>query len=58
MEELKKPDGWPKDVPFPSMEEIKQAVQDGEKMIENISNQMKGKLKGTSPEMLNTYINI
>ena len=58
MEELKKPDGWPKDVPLPSMEEIKQVVQDGEKMIEDISNQMKGKLKGPSPEMLNTQITI
>ncbi|MDD5433196.1 MAG: hypothetical protein PHE77_00840 [Candidatus Pacebacteria bacterium] len=58
MEELKKPDGWSKDVPLPSIEEIKQAIQEGEAMIESILKEMKTKLRGTSPEMFNTQITI
>jgi len=55
-ERLKVPMGWPEGVPLPSLEEVEQAVQDAEKMMEETLNEIKTKLRGTSPEMFNAQI--
>ena len=50
------PIGWPKDIPLPTKEEAREAVREGEKMIENSLNNLKKKITGHTPEMLKTIV--
>ena len=50
------PIGWPKDIPFPTIEESREAVRKGEQMIVDILNDLKGKISGPTPEMLRTIV--
>jgi len=60
MEELKKPIGWPKDEPFPTptIEEVEKAVQEGEDLIIEMTEELKDKVSGPTPEMLQALIDI
>ena len=52
------PIGWPNDVPLPTKEVAENAVKEGEKLIEERLESLKGKIGGPTPEMLNTIIDI
>jgi len=58
MEELKKQIGWPEGVPLPTVEETEEAVREGERLIVQMLDDLKDKLRGPTSEMLNTIINI
>jgi hypothetical protein len=52
------PSGWPEDIPLPTLEESKETVRKGERMIVNMLNDLRSKVTGPTPEMLRTIITI
>ena len=58
MKDASKPIGWPANIPLPTEQEAEKAVLSGEKIIVEMTDELKGKLEGTSPEMFNTQITI
>jgi len=55
-----KPRGWPESEPFPptDLEQTRKIFQEGEKILEETLEDLKKKIGGPTPEMLNTIINI
>jgi hypothetical protein len=57
-DEQKYPIGWPEHIPLPTIEVVAEAVIEGEKMIIEKLNDLRGKIEGPNSEMLRTCITI
>ncbi|RLA93624.1 MAG: hypothetical protein DRG25_04185, partial [Deltaproteobacteria bacterium] len=58
MREREKPVGWPENVPFPTEEEVRKAVEKGKELIIKMTEELEGKISGPTSEMLQTLIDI
>jgi len=52
------PLGWPKNIPLPTIEEVREVGEGYEEAIKERQARLKGKLQGSDPEMLKTQVTI
>lgn len=52
------PLNWPKGVPLPTIEEVRESTQNFEKTVRQRLDQLKGKLEGPDSKMHNTVVDI